>query len=131
MTMYKVAGRALAYIAVTILILLLSGCAHLGIYQLGLQAEPREGPAPLTVSFTAEIGGGLDSSPELYCHPRTWDFGEGEILGIFGYCLSWRPGMKIDRHFQRTHTYAEPGIYQASFSYGPLKSKPILVKVDE
>jgi hypothetical protein len=131
MMMYKIAGWAFAYIPVSILIFLLSGCANLGIYRLSLQAEPREGPAPLTVSFTAEIGGGLDGSPELYCRPQTWDFGEGRILTIFGYCLPWRPGMKIDRHFQRTHTYDEPGVYQASFSYGSLESEPILVKVLE
>jgi hypothetical protein len=131
MTMYKIAGRAFAYIPVSLLILLLSGCAHLGIYRLSLQGEPREGPAPLTVSFTAEISGGLDSSPAPYCHPQTWDFGEGENLTIFGLCQPWRLGMKIDRHFQRTHTYNEPGVYQASFSYGPLESKPVLVKVLE
>jgi hypothetical protein len=122
---------ARAYIPISIIFLLLSGCAHLGIYQLSLWAEPPEGPAPLTVSFTAEISGGLDSSPELHCREQTWDFGDGRRVGVFGLCQSWRPGVKIERHFLRTHTYDEPGTYQASFSYGPLKSKPILVKVSE
>jgi PKD repeat protein len=122
---------ARAYLPILIAPLLMAGCAHLGIYRLSLRAEPLEGPAPLTVSFIGEITGGLDSSPELHCRTETWSFGDGTNIAVFGYCEAWRPGTKLDRHFQRTHTYEEPGIYEISVSYGSLKAEPILVKALE
>ena len=120
-----------AYIPLFTILLLLSGCAQLGIYRLSLQALPQEGQAPLTVSFIAEIKGGLDTMPELHCQNQTWDFGDGERMDVFGLCRAWRPGVKIDRHFQQTHTYEEPGEYEAAVSYGPLRSEPVRVEVSE
>ncbi|MDA1226957.1 MAG: hypothetical protein O3A33_03200 [Chloroflexi bacterium] len=88
-----------AYMSCAVALLLLCGCAQLGIYRLELLALPQEGPAPLTVSFAASITGGLDISPELYCQQQTWDFGDGRRVGVFGLCQSLRPGRKIDRQF--------------------------------
>ena len=131
MTLTNVLNLTRAYMPISIILLLLSGCAHLGIYWLSLQAVPDEGPAPLTVSFNAEITGGPDTSPELYCQEQTWDLGDGRRVGVYGLCKAWRPGVKIDRHFQLVHTYTKPGIYEVSVSIGPLESEPMLVTVLE
>lgn len=120
-----------AYMPFAVVLLLLCGCANVGIYQLSLRALPPEGQAPLTVSFNAEITGGLDTSPELYCQNQSWDFGGGQLVGVFGLCSAWRPGKKIDRQFGHHYTYEKPGDYLVSVSYGPLEAGPILVKVLE
>ena len=114
---------------ISIILLLLSGCAQLGIYRLSLQAAPHEGPAPLTVFFTAEIAGGADTSPELHCQNQTWDFGDGRRMSVMGLCHPWRPGLNIDRQFQQTYTYEEPGVYEVTVSYGRLDSKEVKVTV--
>lgn len=131
MTMNKTVGRVLAYIPMFILFLPMSSCAHLGLYRLELQALPQEGRAPLTVSLVAEIRGGLDVSPELYCQMQNWDFGDGRRVAVFGMCAAWRPATKIDRLFGQHHIYEKPGVYEASVTYGSLKSEPVLVRVSE
>jgi hypothetical protein len=110
-------------------ILLLSGCTYLVGYEVGLRAEPAIGRAPLTVDFLVVITGGLDSNPTLHCRPAQWDFGDGQVATRMGMCQRWRPGLDIQRRFEFTHTYSEPGVYQASFSYASLASRPILVRV--
>ena len=109
--------------------LLLSGCANLGIYRLELEALPQQGQAPVTVAFNAEIKGGLDTMPELYCKNQTWDFGDGQRRGVIGLCRAWRPGMEIDRQFGLHYTYKDPGAYEMSVQYGPLQSEPVQVTV--
>jgi hypothetical protein len=75
----------LAYMPFSIILLLVSGCAQLGIFRLELQALPQEGRAPLTVSFVAEIKGGLDVSPELYCQTQTETLATGG-QGVYAVC---------------------------------------------
>lgn len=110
-------------------LLFLCGLSHLGIYQLTLEASPTEGPAPLSGTFTARITGGPDFSPELHCKPESWDFGEGFIQTRMGLCRRYTPGERFQRYFSQVYLYENPGTYEARFSYGPLESDPVTIRV--
>jgi hypothetical protein len=76
-----------------------------------------------TYSFVAEIVGGADDDQKLYCMATTWDFGDGPAMTVTPSCAPWAAGMKIQRRFETTHTYANAGRYKAVFSYGSLSTE--------
>ena len=94
---------------------------------VGLKAEPVPGQA-LTVRFTAEIIGGRDNSRDLYCQGPTWEFGDGTSVASMPGCVPWTPNATVPRHHEHTYTYERPGIYEATFTYGPLG--PVTVNVE-
>jgi hypothetical protein len=93
----------------------------LDMFRLTVTAEPPKGFAPLSVQLIAEITGGPDSSPELHCKTREWTFGDGVRSVAMPDCPDWTPEMKMPRSFATEYRYDVAGIYEVSFSYGPLK----------
>ena len=74
-------------------------------------------------SFVAEIVGGADDDQQLYCMTTTWDFGDGPAISMTPSCVPWTAGMKIQRRFEASHTYENPGRYTAAFSYASLSTQ--------
>ena len=97
---------------------------------LGRQVEEPDAILTLTVAadrvesqrmmFTAEIVGGPDNNPDLYCVESTWSFGDGPPLTVSPSCMPWSSNVTIPRRFEVVHTYATSGTYEAVFVYGPL-----------
>jgi len=75
------------------------------------------------ITFTAEIVGGADNNPDLYCVASTWNFGDGPSMTVSPSCAPWDPDVVITRRFETSHMYAAPGRYEASFAYGPLEAR--------
>ena len=73
-----------------------------------------------TYNFLAEIVGGADNDRDLDCVATTWGFGDGPALTVTPSCAPWTPDTKIQRRFETSHAYQEPGSYVATFVYGSL-----------
>ncbi len=84
---------------------------------------------PRRVTLFADITGGEDDSPELYCKETRWYFGDGTVSETLPDCGDWKPGVKGTRHLETTYGYKKPGEYVVTFSYGNLKGGPITVRV--
>ena len=96
--------------------------------ELSLQAELVDG-SPLTVRLVAEIRGGPDNNPDLYCQGWEWDFGDGMVAAVMPGCLPWTADANISRRFTETYTYDSPGTYEIRFSTGPLDPVTAVVEV--
>lgn len=90
-----------------------------GPFELSLSATPVAGK-PLTVRLIAELTGGPDNSQDLYCQGTRWQFGDGMGGTIMPGCIVWTPSATIPRHFEQTYTYEKAGVYEVTFTYGPL-----------
>jgi hypothetical protein len=99
----------------------------LGPVELSLTATAVAGE-PLTVLLVAELTGGPDDNRELYCTGLEWQFGDGIGVAIMPGCMVWSPGVKIPRHFEETYTYDKAGVYEVTFTHGPLD--PITTTVE-
>ena len=95
---------------------------------LTISAEQAPGQ-PLTVNLVAEIIGGPDNNPDLYCKCLQWDFGDGQGGGICQACAPQSPDWTVPRRFGQTHTYEVAGTYEINFNYGPLTAEPFYVEV--
>lgn len=93
-----------------------------------LQTEPNR-DNPRTIHFFANIVGGAENSRQLYCGGFEWSFDDGSPgLAATPSCVPWTPEVKIPRVFTISHVYEKAGMYEASFSYGPLG--PVNIKVE-
>ena len=81
------------------------------------------GGEPRTFEFVAEIAGGADNEPSLYCQATTWEFGDGPGLTVTPSCAPYSPETRITRRFAMKHSYSEPGTYDVTFVYGPLRAQ--------
>ena len=90
-----------------------------GPFELSLSATPVLGE-PLTVLLVAELTGGLDYNRDLYCQRQKWQFGDGISMLTSASCFTWMPSSTIPRHIEQTYTYEKAGVYQVTFTYGPL-----------
>ncbi|MCH7735693.1 MAG: hypothetical protein IH961_10835 [Chloroflexi bacterium] len=77
--------------------------------------------------FIGELIGGADNERSLYCVGTTWLPGDGVNITAMPGCLEYTPDIEIQRHFEFTHTYSEPGVYQVVLKVGPLTSKSVEV----
>ncbi len=99
-----------------------------------LRVEPVEGSSR-SFRFTAEIVGGPDNNPDLYCTGTRWDFGDGVLLVTSPDCAGWTPEVTIVRNFQQTHTSTEPGTFTVTFYRGQTcrgqicRTEPITIEV--
>ncbi len=97
-----------------------------GTVDMIMQVQDVDGESR-TFRFIAEIRGGPDNNPDLYCVATTWRFGDGPPLASSPGCAPWTPEVRIRRRFETVHAYEAPGSYETSLSYGPLASRPIVV----
>ncbi len=130
----------LGYIGLLIMGMFPAPLPFLEVYHAELRAELVEGQ-PMTFRFIAEISGGLNNAPGLFCLPRRWMFGDGHGVTEMPMCRAWGLRSRIPRTLEPfagphgphiyPHIYEEPGSYEVSFSYGWLKAAPILVEVSQ
>lgn len=85
--------------------------------------------SPLTIRLVADIVGGEDNDKRLYCQGVTWSFGDGNQIAVMPGCQIWTPDSSFMRHWEETYTYANPGTYQVSSTYGPLPTATAQVTV--
>ena len=90
--------------------------------RLTLTANPDSTQARV-FQFVAEITGGADNEPSLYCQATTWDFGDGPGLTVTPSCVPYSPEVRITRRFEVKHTYDKAGTYEATLVYGPLRAQ--------
>lgn len=86
--------------------------------RLVLNAIPRQGFAPLRVSFQANLQGVMEENHEFYCQREEWDFGDGAVSSEQPHCETFTEGSKITTEFFVDHVYETPGTYNASFMLG-------------
>src|SRR5262245_58497080 len=75
------------------------------------------------LEFVAEITGGADNEPSLYCQATTWDFGDGPPLTMTPSCAPYSPDVRITRRLVMKHTYSASGTYNVTLTYGPLRAQ--------
>jgi len=94
-----------------------------------LSADVVEGDAPLTVNFAGRLLGGPDNNRDYYCVESAFEFGDGMVQSAIPGCVEWTPGTEIQREYNASYIYEEPGVYQATFSLGGAQSEPLTIVV--
>ncbi|MCH7738744.1 MAG: hypothetical protein IIC93_01190 [Chloroflexi bacterium] len=94
-----------------------------GEFTLTLKVIP-DGPNFL---FVAELMGGPDNEESLYCQGWTLAPGDGNGIAAMPSCVMYTPDVEIQRHFEVSYAYEEPGVYEAVFEYGHLVSNSVRV----
>jgi hypothetical protein len=89
-----------------------------GDLKLTLNASPRQGFAPLHVSFQANFTGAGTNDHKYYCLQEEWDFGDGAKSTEKPNCDPYGPDTKIKTEFFVDHTYEKEGSYTIRFSLG-------------
>jgi hypothetical protein len=80
---------------------------------LSLKASPTIVFSPARVVVTAELKGGADDSPELYCPALEWDWGDGTRSESNVDCEPFEAGKStIQRRFTASHTFNIAGSYR-------------------
>jgi hypothetical protein len=80
---------------------------------LSLKVTPSIVFSPARISVTAELKGGLDDNPDLYCPSVEWDWGDGTRSESNADCEPFEPGKStVQRRFTQTHTYDIAGNYR-------------------
>jgi hypothetical protein len=96
---------------------------------LNLMADVVEGVAPLQVNLTSELSGGADNNRDYYCAKSRFEFGDGISRENSPSCPAWTESSQIERHFQTSYSYHEPGTYQATFHLGDRAAQNITIVV--
>jgi hypothetical protein len=80
---------------------------------LSLRATPAVAFSPARVRAIAELKGGPDDNPELYCAAVEWDWGDQTQSESASDCEPYEPGKsEIVRRFTGEHTYPVRGRYR-------------------
>ena len=96
-----------------------------------LQAPVREGFAPQTIKFSAELIGIPEHAEEFYCPTVVWTFGDGQMQAVTPDCLPYNAKSKITREFSVNHFYDRPGIFMVSVAVGPAISNTVTIAMRE
>jgi hypothetical protein len=78
--------------------------------KLVLSAYPRQGFAPMTVSFNATLEGVSEDDKEYYCLKEEWEFGDGAVSSEQPNCVT-DGSSPTKLNFFVEHTYIEKGSY--------------------
>jgi hypothetical protein len=101
---------------------------------LQIHADPRQGFAPLRVTFHAVLSGISDSDANFHCLKEEWDFGDGAISSQTPNCEPLVAGGKIEMEFITDHLYDNDGNYTIGFTLGDknkIRSNKVTVTVLE
>ncbi|HEX7088221.1 MAG TPA: hypothetical protein VF198_17815 [Vicinamibacterales bacterium] len=80
---------------------------------LQLRATPAVVFSPARVRVSAELRGGSDETPELYCPAVEWEWGDGTRSEARTDCEPFEPGKsEIQRRFAASHQYNQAGRYE-------------------
>jgi hypothetical protein len=94
---------------------------------LSLKAAPPVGFTPLRVHITAELRGGADDYPDLYCPTVEWEWGDGTKSENTEDCNPYEAGKsQIRRRLGVDHVYRDPGGFRVVLR---LKQKSRLVSM--
>ena len=89
--------------------------------KLVLGVSPRQGFAPLRVTFRGELQGVNENSEEHYCLQEEWDFGDGSVSTEKPNCDPHSPDTKIKTEFFADHVYETQGTYTVRLVLGDEK----------
>jgi PKD repeat protein len=98
--------------------------------RLTLTARPHVGEIPLSVTFYADVRGGSDTEPRLYCAEASWDFGNETYVERHDCPPLEDGGVTIRRTYTQTHTYRNPGSYEVRLTLMQ-KGEPVLYAVEK
>jgi hypothetical protein len=80
---------------------------------LHMRASPAVVFNPARVRVSAELRGGSDESPELYCPSVEWEWGDGTRSEAQMDCEPFEPGKsEIRRRFAASHQYNQAGRFE-------------------
>ena len=80
---------------------------------LNIKASPTIVFSPARVVVSAELKGGAEDSPELYCPSLEWDWGDGTRSESNVDCEPFEAGKTtIQRRFSASHTFNIAGNYR-------------------
>jgi hypothetical protein len=102
--------------------------------KITLTAHPRQGFAPIHVSFSAKLSGVPDNSKDHYCLQEEWDFGDGAVSSQQPNCEPYTESSNIEREFFADHVFEDPGNFTVRFVLGDknkLRSNQLTVVVLE
>jgi hypothetical protein len=96
-----------------------------------VNGSPRQGFAPLRVTFRGLLEGVEESNQEFYCLQEEWDFGDGAKSTEQPNCPPFSPETKIKTEFFIDHLYEKEGNYTIRVVLGDekIRSRAITVKV--
>ncbi len=97
--------------------------------KLTLRADPRQGFAPMNVTFHAVLLNVSETDSSYYCLKEEWEFGDGSLSSQKPNCEPLGEGGKIETDFIVEHEYQNPGTYTASFTLGEKKIRSSKVAV--
>lgn len=127
------------YTALALVLLLLVGCSghqapsdpSTGGVHLSVRADPRQGFAPLHVTFHVNLTGVAENDQNFYCLREEWDFGDGAVSSEAPNCEPFSADTKIAREFFADHVFNNTGIYAVRFKLGDHKASPVSINVLE
>jgi PKD repeat protein len=101
-----------------------------------LSAAPRQGFAPLHVSFKGTLEGVDPNDEKYYCLRENWDFGDGAASSEKPNCDPYGPDTKIKTQFFGDHTYSREGNYTIRLTLGEegkevIRSRQISLRILE
>lgn len=81
-----------------------------------MKATPLVGFSPARIVVTADVRGGDDAAPDLYCATEEWDWGDDTQSKNTGDCEPFEAGKSsIKRHFTLDHLFEASGDYRVEF----------------
>jgi hypothetical protein len=98
--------------------------------RLKLSAFPRQGFAPMRVSFNGILEGVTKTDAEYYCLQEEWEFGDGAVSSEQPNCVPLEEeGSELKINFFVEHVYYEKGTYTIWLTLGDKKIKSNQVAV--
>lgn len=95
-----------------------------GSVHLRLKADPRQGFAPLHVTFHVMLEGVAENDQNFYCLKEEWDFGDGAVSAEQPNCEPYGPETKVNHEFFADHLFYNTGVYSVRFKLGDRYKSP-------
>jgi hypothetical protein len=94
---------------------------------LRISVDPRQGFAPMHVTFHATLKEVSEDDKDYHCLKEEWDFGDGSVSSEQPDCQSTDNKTKLE--FIVDHTYDDKGNYTAHLTLGDKKLRSNQVSV--
>jgi hypothetical protein len=123
-----------------LLLFFVAGCSSKSSPQTGVNgsdggaiititATPRQGFAPLRISFRGELEGVEPNNEEYYCLQEEWDFGDGAISSEKPNCDPFSPDSRVKKEFYADHVYDTAGNFTVRLVLGDEKVRSRQISV--
>ncbi len=101
--------------------------------KLNISASPRQGFAPLRITFRGQLEGVEPNDKEYYCLQEEWDYGDGAKSTEKPNCDPHTPDSKVKTEFFTEHVYERHGNYTVRLVLGDekLRSRSVTVIIVE